>query len=57
LIYVEDGKTTTETYVPIDPEMSPLTQVRLYGTANPPWVSFSGNDLICSPPLATNGVF
>jgi hypothetical protein len=31
--------------------------MRLYGTSNPSWVSFSGNDLVCSPPNGTNGVF
>jgi hypothetical protein len=37
--------------------MSPLTQMRLVGTAaNPSWVSFSGNDLVCSPPNGTSGI-
>ena len=36
--------------------MSPLTQMRLSGTANPSWVSFSGNDLVCNPPNGTSGV-
>ena len=57
LIYVEDGKTKIENYIPYDDESSPYTQMRLYGAGNPPWVSFSGNDLICSPPNGTNGMF
>ena len=31
--------------------------MRLSGTGNPSWVSFSGNDLVCNPPNGTNGVF
>jgi hypothetical protein len=30
--------------------------MRLSGTTNPSWVSFSGNDLVCNPPNGTNGV-
>jgi hypothetical protein len=56
LIYVEDGKSITESYIPFDIEMSPLTQMRLSGTANPSWVSFSGNDLVCNPPNGTSGI-
>ena len=56
LIIVEDGKTQTESYIPYDIEMSPLTQMRLVGTGNPLWVSFSGNDLVCSPPNGTSGI-
>lgn len=29
----------------------------LFGTSNPTWVSFSGNDLVCNPPNGTNGIF
>ncbi len=31
--------------------------MRLFGTSNPTWVSFSGNDLVCNPPNGTNGIF
>jgi hypothetical protein len=54
---VEDGKTKIESYVPFDPESSPLTTMRLYGTGNPSWVSFSGNDLVCTPDTGENGIF
>jgi hypothetical protein len=37
--------------------MSPLIKMRLSGTGNPLWVSFSENDLVCSPPDGTNGIF
>ena len=37
--------------------MSPLTQMRLSGTANPSWVNFSGNDLVCNPPNGTGGIY
>lgn len=57
MIYVEDGKTASETYFPYDVEMSPLTQMRFIGTSYPSWVSFSGNDLVCNPPNGTNGMF
>ncbi len=57
LINVEDGKTAIEAYIPWDVEMSPLTQMRMIGTTNPSWISFSGNDLVCNPPIGTNGVF
>jgi hypothetical protein len=30
--------------------------MRLSGSSNPSWVSFSGNDLVCSPPNGTSGV-
>jgi len=30
--------------------------MRLFGASNPPWVSFSGNDLICNPPNGTSGI-
>jgi hypothetical protein len=56
LIYVEDGNSISETYIPFDTEGSPLTQLRLVGSTNPSWVSFSGNDLVCSPPNGTNGI-
>jgi hypothetical protein len=56
LIYVEDGKTVTEPYIPFDIEGSPLTKMRLSGTGNPSWVSFSGNNLVCSPPNGTSGI-
>lgn len=56
MIIVEDGKTLTESYIPFDIEMSPVTQMRLVGTGNPLWVSFSGNDLVCSPPNGTSGI-
>jgi hypothetical protein len=57
IIYVEDGKIATESYLPFDIEMSTLTKMRLSGVSNPPWVSFSGNDLICNPPITSNGVY
>jgi hypothetical protein len=38
-------------------EMSPLTHMRLSGTGNPSWVSFSGNNLVCNPPNGTYGIF
>jgi hypothetical protein len=53
---VEDGKTVSESYIPFDIEMSPLTQMRLVGITNPAWVSFSGNDLVCNPPNGTSGI-
>ena len=30
--------------------------MRLVGTTNPAWVSFSGNDLVCNPPNGTSGI-
>jgi hypothetical protein len=30
--------------------------MRLAGSTNPAWVSFSGNDLVCSPPNGTSGI-
>lgn len=37
--------------------MSPLLQMRLSGTLNPSWVSFSGDNLVCNPPNGTFGVY